>query len=55
MTKPFTLADVIRIARAEAQKKEHTHSLIDVTDVVCEQAQYTVYYKTYEVTDESNR
>ena len=45
MTKPFEYGDIIKIARAEAQKKERTHAHVEIIDVVCEQAKYTVYYK----------
>jgi len=48
MNKPFDYGDVLAIARAEAQKKEHTRRNIKIKDVVCNQAEYIVYYEVQE-------
>ena len=45
MKKPFEMGDVIQIARAEAQKKEHTQNNINITSIICTKACYEVYYE----------
>jgi len=44
MNKPFDYGDIVAIARSEAKKKEHTKENVRIVDVVCEEAEFTVYY-----------
>ena len=44
MKGPFDYGDILKIARAEARKKEHTDANIIVKSILCTKACYDVYY-----------